>query len=160
MANEFYYSVSLSIVHPTIDPHWITRTIPSLNPRIQTMAGTERRGTGGEPIVPSRKALLTHWLADLQQEPKLYSDVKPLSDFILEKMTDLEKFHDIFAHLRQDGEVVLVVGWFSEDNYSAGVLSAEALQKCGELGIDIEINFYSPDNQKNGKRGKEKGRDP
>lgn len=148
MANEFYYSVSLSIVHPTIDPDWITQAIPDLNPRIQTMAGTERRGKDGAPIVPSRKALLSHWLADLHQEPTLYSDAKPLSDFILEKMTELEKFHDVFVHLRQEGEVVLMVGWFSEDNHSAGVLSAEALQKCGKLGIDIEVDFYAPDNQK------------
>jgi len=153
VANEFYYSVSLNIVHPTIDPHWITQAIPSLHPRIQTMAGTERCGKGGVPMVPSRKAMLSHWSADLHQETQLYSGAKPISDFILEKMTELEKHRDVFAHLRQEGQVALRVVWFSEGKHSAEVLSAEALRKCGDLGIDIELNFYSPDDQTGRKKG-------
>jgi hypothetical protein len=145
VANEFYYSLSLSIVHPTIDPLWVTQAIPTLHARIESMAGTERRGKGGEPIVPSRKSMLSHWLADLHQGTKLYSGAKPISDFILEKITELEQYRNVFAHLGQEGKVALIVGWFSEGNHSADVLSAEALRKCGDLGIDIEINFYSPD---------------
>lgn len=146
MANEFYYSVSLSIVHPFIDPHWITQAMPGLHPRIERMAGTERHDKDGEPIIPHRKASLSHWLADLHQEPKLYSAAKPISDFILDKMIELEQCRAVFAHLRREGSIVLMIGWFSIGKHSAAMLNAEALQKCGELGIDIEISFYSPDN--------------
>jgi hypothetical protein len=145
MANEFYYCVSLSIVHHSIDPNWITQAIPNLRPTITTMAGTERCDKDGKPMVPPRRALLSHWLADLHEESRLYSAVKPISDFIQEKLAELEAYRDVFAHLRQEGTVVLMIGWFSKGDHSAGVFEAEILKMCGDLGIDIELNFYSPD---------------
>jgi hypothetical protein len=144
MANEFYYCVSLSIIHPSIDPSWISQMIPSLRPRIKAMAGAERCGKDGKPLTPSRKVLLSHWLADLHEETQLYSDAKPLSDFILEKVTELGEYRHVVAQLVQEGEVVFRIGWFSESNNSAGVLNAKTLKACGELGVDIELNFYSP----------------
>jgi len=147
MANEFYYCVSLSIVHPTIDPAQITRAITGLRPRIETMAGTERRGRDGTPVVPSRKVALSHWLADLHDEEKLYSGETPISDFLLEQSTALEVHRELFAHLREGGEVTFVIGWFSVSNHSAEALKAEALKKCGDLGIDIELNFYGPEDR-------------
>jgi hypothetical protein len=147
MANEFYYCVSLSIVHPTIDPSWITQAIPSLHPRIQAMAGTERLGKDGKPTFPPRTTPLSHWLADLHEEPKLYSAEKPLSDFLLEKLSDLEKHREVFGSLEGEAQIALIVGWFSEHNHSAEVLDARTLKKCGDMGIDIEIDFYSPEGQ-------------
>jgi hypothetical protein len=145
MANEFYYNVSLSIIHPTIDPKTITASITTLGPRIETTAGTERCGKGGKPLVPSRTELLSHWSADLHENDKIYSGMKPLSDFVLEQLAKLEENRDLFLHLRKAGQVLLVVGWFSESNHSANVLGAEMLRKCGDLGVDIEIDFYAPD---------------
>lgn len=111
------------------------------------MVGTERRNKDGKLIEPSRKAVVSHWLADLHEEKKLYSATKPISDFILEKLTGLESYGTLFAQLREEGQVELRVGWFSVSYHSAEVLSAEALKKCGDLGIDIEINFYGPSDQ-------------
>jgi hypothetical protein len=144
MANEFHYCVSLSIVHPTADPELITAAITSLRPRIQAMAGSERLGKDGKPIVPNRKVMLSHWLANLHDEPKMCSSDKPVSDFILEQLVKLEKHHSLFAHLQQLGQVTLRIGWFSDTNYSADVLTAKTLKKCGDLGIDIELNYYGP----------------
>lgn len=147
MAFEFYYCVSLSIVHPTIDPRKITEAIPSLHPRIEVMAGTERRGRDGKPLIPRRAAAVSHWLADLHQEEKLYSGAKPMSDYVLERLTELEKHRSLFAHLREEGEVVLRIGWFSVSNHSAEALKAATLRKCGDLGIDMELNFYGPNDE-------------
>ena len=144
MANEFYYCISLSIVHPTIDPEIITKAIPELRPRIETMAGTVRRGKGNKQIMPERRTALSHWLAELHREEKLYSGSKPFCEFISERLDDLEPHRDLFANLREEGQVALVIGWFSETNYSADLLDAEILRRCGDLGLDIELNIYSP----------------
>src|SRR4029077_4380600 len=68
MANEFHYSVSLSIVHPSADPKWITGLLTSLHPKIQSKAGTDRLDKDGKPVNPRRKIPLSHWLADLHDE--------------------------------------------------------------------------------------------
>jgi hypothetical protein len=143
MANEYYYCVSLSIVHPSVDPKSITAAITCLKPKVETMAGTERRRRDGTLIVPNRKAQLSHWLAELHQEKRLYSGDTPISDFIFKQLDKLEKHRALFDSLRQEGIVALDIGWFSESNYSADVLNAEMLKKCGDLGIDIELNLYS-----------------
>jgi hypothetical protein len=142
MANEYYYCVSLSIIHPRVDPKSITTSIKTLDPKIEVMAGTERRRKDGTPVIPSRTAALSHWLADLHAEERLYSGTTPISEFILEKLADLETCRDLFAEIRQEGEVALVIGWFSHAGYSAGVLNAAALKKCADLGLNIELNFY------------------
>lgn len=111
------------------------------------MVGTELRAKDGKLRIPNRKAVVSHWLAELHDEEKLHSGMKPLSIFILEQLLELERYHDLFAQLRQEGRVVLRIGWFSESNYSAGVFHAEMLKKCGDLGIDIEINCYGPNDQ-------------
>jgi hypothetical protein len=144
MANEFYYNISLSIIHPTVDPKSITEVITVLHPKIETRAGTERRRKDGTPIVPSRKAALSHWLAELHNEEKLFSGDRPISDFILDQVDKLGAYRNLFAQLREEGKVVLMIGWFSVSNYSADVLDAETLKRCGDLGLDIELNYYGP----------------
>src|SRR5262245_28653732 len=104
MAHEFHYSISLSIVHPTVDPQSISEVIFNLRPRIQTATGSIRRGKDGQPLVPNRKALLSHWLADLHEAERLYSGDIPLSDFILSKLNDLTQYQSFFTQLRTEGE--------------------------------------------------------
>src|SRR5262249_1496044 len=99
---------------------------------------------GGKPLVPSRKAPYSHWLAELHEEEKLYSAIRPLSTFILERISDLERHRDFFTQLREDGQVARLIGWFSESNHSAGLFDAEMLKKCGDIGLDIELSFYCP----------------
>lgn len=144
MAHEFCYSVSLSIVHPNIDPTSITEQIKGLRPRIEAIAGSVRRCKGGMPAIPSRKVALSHWLADLHVEQKLYSAQRPLSQFILEHLADLAQHQLLFARLREQGQVALIVRWFSETHHSAGVLPAELMKKCGDLGLDLELDYYAP----------------
>ena len=142
MANEFHYCVSLSILHPSVDPKWITGLLPELHPNVEVKAGTERLDKQGKPFSPPRKAVFSVWLADLHTEEKLYSGSRPLSDFIGDRLTELEPHREVFAELRKEGRVKLEIGWFSDSNYSAEILDAETLKKCGDLGIDIELNCY------------------
>ena len=143
MANEFFYNVRLSIVHPTVDPMEITKVIKNLHPRIQTMAGALKLGKNGLPIVPNRRAALSHWSANLHDEQKLYSGDKPISEFILTRLSDLEEHRSLFFQLREEGQIILFTGLFSITNCSAGVLSAPMMKKCGDLGIEFEFHFYS-----------------
>lgn len=140
MANEFHYCVSLSILHPSVDPKWISRHLTDLYPTIEVKAGTERRDKRGNIIHPPRKAPLSHWLADLHDEERLYSGSVRLSDFLLDWLTELERYKDIFLELEKEGSVKLMIGWFSDSNYSAEALDAEVLKKCGDLGINLELN--------------------
>ncbi len=144
MANEFHYCVSLSIVHPTIDPKLVTETIKELHPAIETKAGSERRRSDGTLFFPVRKAALSHWRAPLHGKEKLYSGDAPISDFILNQAEALSPYRNLFADLRREGEVVFRIGWFSDSNHSAGVLSAATLKSCGDIGVDIELNYYGP----------------
>jgi len=142
MANEFHYCASLSITHPSVDPKSISEIITEFPPRIETMAGSERRSRDGTLIVPHRKAVLSHWLAYLHNEERLYSGEHPVSDFLLGKLQKLEKYTDFISQMRQQGAVTLVIGWFSESNYTAEIFTAELLKKCGDIGLDIELNIY------------------
>jgi hypothetical protein len=134
--------VSLSIVHPSVDPKSITKVITGLRPRIETLAGNERRRKDGTPIEPPRKAALSVWLADLHDEKRLYSGDKPLSDFIVAEVGKLERCKRLIADIRQEGIVALCIAMFSPSNYSAAVISAEAMKASGDLGIDLELNCY------------------
>ena len=142
MANEFHYCVSFHIVHPTLDPTSVTQALVNVRPKREVMAGDERRGVDGKPLSPGRRAAFSVWSTDLHTEPRLYSGTTPISALIIDFLTKLEGHEDFLFKIRQEGEVALSVGWFSDSNYSAEILSAEAMKKCGDLGIDIELNCY------------------
>ncbi len=110
------------------------------------MAGDERRGRDGKLLVPSRKAAFSFWSTNLHDEARLYSGTKPLSTLIIEFLAKLENHAEFLSKIHQEGEVALNIGWFSDTNYSAEILSAQAMKKCGDLGIDIELNCYGNGN--------------
>jgi hypothetical protein len=142
MANEFWYQVSLVIVHPSMDPKKISQAIRSLTPCVETLAGSEHRPARKRPGTHPRRALLSVWRAQLHAEETLYSGERPISDFILNCLPSLEEHRDLFWSLRTEGKVVLAVNWFADEHHSAGVLSAETLTICGDLGLDLELYLY------------------
>jgi hypothetical protein len=144
--NEFYYCVSLSILHPSVDPKWISGLLTGLRPKIEVKAGSEKLDKNGKPIIPPRRVPLSHWSADLHEEERLYSGNVPISDFILDRLTELEKYKDVFAELLKEGRIALMMGWFSDSSCSAETLEADTLKKCGDLGISIELHCYERDN--------------
>ena len=142
MANEFFYSACLSVVHPSIDPQEISEEVTSLTPQIQIRAGSERRTSDGALVTPRRTAALSHWLAYLHGGDRIFSGDIAISEFLHSALARLEGNREFFLKMRQNGEVVLRIGWFSESNHSAGVLDNELLRRCYELGLDVELNYY------------------
>ena len=144
MANEFHYAISLKIVHPSADPKAISEVITELHPQIEAKAGSECKKQDGTAIMPRRTARLSVWIADLHDEERLFSGDRPISEFILGQLDRMKGYRNLFAQLRQEGQVMLTIDWFCESNYSAGVLTAETLEKCGDLGLGIELYYYGP----------------
>jgi len=142
---EFHYCVSLDIVHPSADPKSISARITGFRITNESMAGAERRTRDGTIIHRCRKAKLTHWAAELHDEKRLFSGTLELSEFIRQKLSELQEYRDLFLELGEEGEVVLRIGWFSDTSHSAELLDTEILRRCGEAGLGIELNFYAPD---------------
>ena len=145
MANEYDYSADLSILHPTMDPKVITAAISELRPAKEVLAGSDARGSRGNLVTPRRKVMLSHWLAPLHSEERLFSGDTMLSEFILNRVNELKRHRDLFHEWNEEGQVTLVLALYTKSNYSADVLEADALKQCGDLGINIEFNIYSGD---------------
>jgi hypothetical protein len=143
MANEFYYCVSLSILHPTIDPRIITKEITEFKPSVEIMAGMVRVGKDGKPLVPMRKASQSYWCADLHSEEHIFSQTRPFNDFIMDVLCILETHRNLFEHLKIDGEQHFFVGWFHKYGCAAERITSDVLKKCGELGLDFELHCYN-----------------
>jgi hypothetical protein len=137
MANEFDYSVSLSILHPSVDPKVITAAITELHPSIEALAGSDRRDREGKIITPPRKTMYSHWLAYLHPEERLFSGDVPLSEFIEMRVGELKRHRDLFHELGKEGGVTLVLALYSKGNHAADVLYADALKQCADLGVNI-----------------------
>jgi hypothetical protein len=142
MANEFDYSVCLSILHPSVDPKVITSEIAELSPVIEALAGSIRRDREGRIITPPRQTMYSHWLAELHPEERLFSGDVPLSEFIALRLGELERHRDFFHEMNKEGVVTLIIALFTKSNHAAGVLYVDALTQCAELGISVEIDIY------------------
>jgi len=142
MANEFDYSVSLSILHPSVHPKAITAAIRELRPIVESLAGSDRRDRKGQIILPPRRSMYSHWLADLHPEKRLFSGDVPLSDFIAMHLVELERHQGLFHELSKEGEVTLMVALYTKGNHAAGILCADALRQCAELRVNIELDIY------------------
>lgn len=141
---EFNFCVSLEVVHPSIDPKTITQRIKGVRVTNETMAGSERHTRDGRPIEPRRRAMLTHWGAELHDGPRLYSGNVDLAEFVNGELDKLQQYREFFREVSLEGEVFLRIGWFSESNHSAARLSSNLLKRCGDIGLGMELDYYAP----------------
>ena len=139
---EFFYSVELSITHPTMAPEVLTHSL-GLNPTLHTKAGEERTNIRGKPL--GRKARLSTWRCNLHDEPRLDSKVTPLSAFINSWIQKLTPNAGLFEKINNEGgEAQFSVCWYAGDtSYATGILESATLKKCGALGLDIELNIVT-----------------
>lgn len=142
---EYHYCVALEVVHPSADPTVISEAFKAYRVTNETMAGTERSTRAGRLIEPRRKAVSTHWAADLHDDNKIFSGSLGIEEFIHRKLKELQAHRGLLLELGKEGEVVLKIGWFSESNHSAASIGVEVLRRCADLGLGIELNFYGPD---------------
>jgi hypothetical protein len=142
---EFRYKISLSILHPSIDPVKISSVLGG-KPKIQRKAGEEVLSTKGVPL--GRKSKLSHWLVSLQDGQMVKSDAHPISEIILNAAKEIEPHKQFLKSITDEGgKVEFRIAWFGNSSNSTGVLKAEALQLCGALGIDILLDVYGPEDQ-------------
>lgn len=146
MANGFTYCVDFSVLHPTIDPRAISQAIPEFTPEIMVKAGAPRLNSHGQTIEPARIAAKSHWLAPLHDGKRMNSESVPLNDFLESRIALLEKHAAFLSEVRQDGELTLIIGWFSNGVSSGCSVGASLLRLCGELGIDLELHIYHEQN--------------
>jgi len=141
MAFEFHYSISLTIIHPSLDPVLFTEQISELQPRTEIKVGTELVDAGGLPN--GRNARNSFWSAPLHKAKRLYSETNPISEFIGEKLAVLKRHRELFHEWKEDGYVVLQIDWFSETGHSAACLESDVIRRCADLGLGIELCFYA-----------------
>ena len=139
---EFRYHVNFTIRHPCFDAKNITSQITELSPKTESTAGEERKGKGGKLL--GRLVDRTVWSAPLHPENTVDSATCPVSGFIISALAPLKRHKRLFQELNKEGECFLRIAWFSEGKSSAGALSHRAIKACADLGLGIEMYFYSP----------------
>lgn len=145
MANEFDYAVAISITHPSIDPKVISQAITEFHAKIETIAGSLRVSRKGSPILPARTATLSHWLAELHDTRTIDSDITPLSQFLNEKLAQLEHHRELFSAVREAAHVALCIDVFPKSNCAAAEIESETIALCATLGLSIELCVYFRD---------------
>jgi hypothetical protein len=145
VANEFDYAVALSITHPAIDPSTISQSITEFRVKIETKAGSVRLSRKGEPIVPVRKAILSHWLAELHDARTLDSDIISLSQFLNEQLTRIEHHRELLLSVCEEGQVALCIDVFPKALCAATEIDPHTLALCARLGVSIELSVYCHD---------------
>src|SRR5260370_3207210 len=102
-----------------MDSKVLASALKGLHPSIEVTAGEDRRDRQGRVIDPLRKALYSHWLAELHAEKRLYSADLSLSAFLATVATELAPYCNLFETVNKEGEVILIITWYSEHSHPA-----------------------------------------
>jgi hypothetical protein len=141
--NEFHYSVSLSLQHPSMDPQEISTTLSQFPCERSTKAGEIKKSPNGKIRLPEERSEFTYWHSiDLHAERRVYSGVREFSDFLRIKLLQLKLHQEFFERFTDQGWAHFFVGWFSNSPCAAQLLGPDVLRMCGELGIGIELHVY------------------
>jgi hypothetical protein len=137
--SPYKYSVSLRVVHPTINPDSITNKL-GLQPSRKWMAGEVRSTTKGNKLEGINKE--TYWTTRLHGGKSLFSRRMVLEDFLSEQIARLKKEEKYFRHIRKTGgRMELFVGLFCDKNIGAEI-PYSLLAAMGNLGIDLSLDIY------------------
>ena len=139
MLNGFEYCASLHIEHPQLDPDVVSHTL-KLAPR-----RTHR--VGDAPQTPKGNALpgvyqTGCWSADL-----LTRDGEELAEFLTRITGDLDPAKEFLRRIVDEGgSIQCFIGVFA-NRCCDNLLPAKLLSTLGQLGIDLRLDFYGPENQ-------------
>ncbi len=131
------FTVSLSIIHPDMDPSEISTTM-GLTPENVTRAGMPRTGRQGQPLPGTYNFSCWTHSFDCEGEPALGEVLEPLVERL---QTHREFFHRIG---REGGSVELFCGVFAAGNWDE-ILSHELMGKLAALHIDLRLDVYPKD---------------
>ena len=128
------FKVSLSVIHPDIDPTEISEAL-ELAPERATRAGAPRTTPSGNALTGVYK--FSCWMHRF--------DVKEASELgvVLENLVQRLQKHRQFFHrvVREGGSVELFCGVFASGNWDE-ILSHSLMGKLAALQVDLRLDVY------------------
>jgi len=137
--NSYFYSVSLRIFHPHINPEEISRTLMR-SPTRMWMAGTARQTPKGSPLEGFYPE--TYWYTDLIAGREQSSNEMRLEDFLGNACQQLQSYDEFFSRIRtENGRVELFIGLHGDSNHGFNI-PAPLMTLLSKLGISLGFDLY------------------
>jgi hypothetical protein len=137
--NDYEFTISLCIRHPTIDPASITESL-GIEPQHTWRAGEVRRGPTGEELDGAYHQ--SYWTGRLMQAPQLSSEQTTVESVLLTTLTQLRRSHDFLQQLSTDGGTAeLTVSLFARGVFRLD-LSPESSALLGSLRLTIAFDIH------------------
>ena len=138
--SDYEFTISLRILHPTIEPSTITQTL-GIEPQHSWRAGDPRRSpAGGELEGVFRQS---YWTGRLMDKPQLSSERLSVESVLVQILAQLRRAHDFLERLNTDGGVAeLLVSLYARENFRLD-LSAESLALLGRLRLAVALDVHS-----------------
>jgi len=140
--NEYEFTVSLRIRHPSIAPSRITEML-GIEPQHTWEAGDSRRGpTGGDRTEVYRDS---YWTGRLMG-PQLSSEQVSVESVLLQTLTQLRRSQSFLEQLSTDGGIAeLYISAFARESFRIE-LSSDSLALLGRLRLSValEVQPYAP----------------
>ncbi len=137
--NDYEFTISLCIRHPTIDPSSITQSL-GIEPQHTWKAGQARRGPAGEEL--ERGYHQSYWTGPVMEGPQLSSEQTTVESVLLKILAQLRRSEDFLQQLSTDGGTAeLTVSLFARGVFRLS-LSPEASALLGRLRLTIAFDIH------------------
>jgi hypothetical protein len=137
--NDYEFTISLCIRHPTIDPSSITQSL-GIEPQHTWRAGESRRGPAGEEVEGIYRQ--SYWTGRVMEEPQVSSERATVESVLLKTLTQLRRSHDFLQELSTDGGTAeLTVSLFARGVFRLD-LSPETSALLGRLRLTIAFDIH------------------
>jgi hypothetical protein len=134
--SEYTYRISLRIKHPNVDPALVAAQL-GWKLRASWLAGSQRLSPSGQPL-----GIADHSYCNFTLD---HSSNASLVDALKVNLQYLSARKEFMKELTSTGgKLEFYVGWFVE-HHAGEVLEAKLLRELGELGIDLTLEVYGPD---------------
>lgn len=137
--NDYEFTISLCIRHPTIDPSSITQSL-GIEPQHTWKAGEVRRGPAGEELEGAYHQ--SYWTGRLMDAPQLSSERTTVESVLLTTLSQLRRSYDFLQQLSTDGGTAeLTVSLFARGVFRLD-LSPESSALLGRLRLTIAFDIH------------------
>jgi len=134
MKKPFEFAVSLRVVHPTMDPDLICKSL-DWEAEYRWKAGAPRQTPKGTPLEG-------HYRSSYCSFEILSGDDGELAHCLRAAVERLEKYADFLRQMRADGgKIQFYVFWYPNGDMGE-TFSVDLLSRMAALGIDLGLNVY------------------
>jgi hypothetical protein len=135
--NDYEFTMSLHIRHPSVDPAQITRTL-GIEPQHTWRAGEPRKDPSGSKLEGCYRE--SFWMGRLMPEPELASDQVDMESELLRTLAQLRRAMSFLEGLKNDGGTAeLNVSLFARADFRLEFLP-ETLGLLGRLGLTLTLD--------------------